>query len=159
MKQDVKVWCFVLSKTWTGQTRTKVEDKQHNEIPTYEVECELVDTSAYLKNNSAKHISQSLMMKSCDLLGFPYAECNLHKKHVYGNQKKIKRVKQMPCGCKTKSNGTRTIVVTNPRTGKIISQITVPQVKLRKAALLPGLSRIMKDETMRRLVRPSRARI
>lgn len=65
----------------------------------------------------------------------------------------------MPCGCKVPSSGSRTIVLNNPRTGKKIAEITIPQTKIRKTALLPGLTRIVKDETMRRLKIPRRIKI
>ena len=73
-RNDVDTWCFVLSRTWTAPTRTQVEEKQHNEIPVYEIECELVDTKVYMDDNTDHHVAESLMMKGCDLLGFPDAE-------------------------------------------------------------------------------------
>ena len=81
-KEGEKIWSFELKKSWSAISRTIVEEKQHTEIPVYEIECELFHNNNYLKEKNDKHISESLMMKTLDLIGYPNAnyEINTTKK-------------------------------------------------------------------------------
>jgi len=79
---ETNTWCFELSKTWTAPSRTEAEDKQYNDIPVYEIECELTDTREYVSTHSDKYIATSLMMKACDLLGNANANYKVHKKNT-----------------------------------------------------------------------------
>ena len=79
-RNNKDTWIFELSKTWTGSNRTEVEELQHDQIPIYEVECELLDTNDYIDKNSNKYVSESLIMKAMDLLGYPNAEYELYNK-------------------------------------------------------------------------------
>lgn len=64
------VWNFELSKTWSAPTRDAVEYQQHHTEPTYEVECELVDTTGtYMSQKSTSDVAASLLMKMKMLLG------------------------------------------------------------------------------------------
>ena len=46
-------WIYELSRTWSANTRSAVEHKQHMNEPIYEVECELVDEEGcYTKGRS-----------------------------------------------------------------------------------------------------------
>ena len=71
MKDNIKIWRIDLSKCWSSDSRTSVEEKQHTETPIYEVECELVDTDNYLKSHDDFHILSSIMMKGLGIAGNP----------------------------------------------------------------------------------------
>ena len=71
MNDNVRIWSIDLSKSWGATTRTEVEKKQHTEVPTYEVECELINTNEYLNSNSNNHILNSIIYKGLSLLGIP----------------------------------------------------------------------------------------
>tara|TARA_B110001450_G_scaffold18786_1_gene17229 strand:+ start:5482 stop:6102 length:621 start_codon:yes stop_codon:yes gene_type:complete len=65
------VWRYELSRTWSATTRDAVEYNQHNCEPSYEVECELVDTGGkYMMERDDNNISESLYMKILMLLGY-----------------------------------------------------------------------------------------
>ena len=71
INNGIRVWCIDLSKCWGAKTRTEVEEKQHTENPTYEIECELLDTTTYLNCKTNKHVFNSLILKGLSLLGIP----------------------------------------------------------------------------------------
>ena len=51
------VWRYDLSRTWSGASRSEAEMSQHNDPPTLEVECELVDQAGvYRASRSAAHM-------------------------------------------------------------------------------------------------------
>tara|TARA_B100001989_G_C24536593_1_gene464782 strand:+ start:1181 stop:1855 length:675 start_codon:yes stop_codon:yes gene_type:complete len=79
LKKDINVWRIDLSKCWSSDSRTSVEEKQHTENPIYEVECELVDTDTYLKTNDNSHILKSIIMKGLGLAGTPKSNYTLYK--------------------------------------------------------------------------------
>lgn len=79
LKNNVNVWRIDLSKCWSSNSRTNVEEKQHTETPIYEVECELVDTDVYLKSNDNSHIIKSIIMKGLGLAGTPNLTYSLCK--------------------------------------------------------------------------------
>ena len=66
----------------------------------------------------------------------------------------------MPCACSntTVTKGTKKVILKNPRTGKKVAEISVPKVTrvAKGPVLLPGLTRIVKEETMRKYVLQSR---
>ena len=67
----------------------------------------------------------------------------------------------MPCSCAlttTKPVGTKKVIIKNPKTGKKITEISVPKmVRVSKGpVLLPGLTRIMKHETFNKYVLKNR---
>ena len=64
------VWSYELSRTWSAPSRSAVEHLQHVQVPTYEVECELVDEGgAYLAAHSDEAVARSLLLKAHLLLG------------------------------------------------------------------------------------------
>lgn len=72
--QDVRdgaiVWSYELSKTWSANSRSAVEQLQHLSPPVYEVECELVDANGtYLKTHDDEEVAESLLLKSKVLMG------------------------------------------------------------------------------------------
>lgn len=70
VRDDGVVWRYELSRTWSANTRSAVEHKQHVSEPIYEVECELVDEHGiYLATRSDVEVAQSLMLKLSSLLG------------------------------------------------------------------------------------------
>lgn len=77
------VWRYELSRTWSATTRDAVEYNQHNCEPSYEVECELADTSGtYMRERDDDHISESLHMKMLMLLGYDDVETSLEISNV-----------------------------------------------------------------------------
>ena len=56
-------WVYDFSMVWSGETKEIAELAQHSCEPTFEVECELVDKEAYLRDHTDDHIAQSLLMK------------------------------------------------------------------------------------------------
>ena len=83
------VWRYELSRTWSATTRDAVEYNQHNCEPSYEIECELVDTSGtYVRERDDEHISESLHMKMLMLLGYDDVDTPLE----------ISNVKNCECG-------------------------------------------------------------
>jgi hypothetical protein len=83
MDNQTKKWSIDLSKSWGAKTRTQVEEKQHNETPKYEIECELVDTKVYVDTNTNEHITSSLIMKGLDLLGIPNSVYEIESVKLY----------------------------------------------------------------------------
>jgi hypothetical protein len=79
LKNNINVWRIDLSKCWSSNSRTSVEEKQHTENPIYEVECELIDTNIYLKTNDNTHILKSIIMKGLGLAGTPKSSYTLYK--------------------------------------------------------------------------------
>ncbi len=79
LKNDVSVWRIDISKCWSSNSRTSVEEKQHTETPKYEVECELVDTDIYLKTHDNYHILSSIIMKGLGIAGNPKMSYKLYK--------------------------------------------------------------------------------
>jgi hypothetical protein len=64
------VWSYEFSKTWSGASRSAVEHMQHNSEPTYEIECELVDSEMnYRGPRSDRDVAASLCLKAQLLLG------------------------------------------------------------------------------------------
>ena len=64
------IWSYELSKTWSGSSRSGVEQKQHVCEPTYEVECELVDEGgAYASATGEERVAASLLAKAKLLMG------------------------------------------------------------------------------------------
>lgn len=69
-RDDSVVWSYELSKTWSANSRSAVEHKQHMNEPIYEVECELVDQDgAYLHQLSDEQVCESILVKLKALLG------------------------------------------------------------------------------------------
>ena len=82
-RDDGDVWRFELSRTWSGSTRDAVEYNQHNSEPSYEVECELVDTRGeYMKMLNNTQVAESLRLKMLMLLGYDDPETSLEISHV-----------------------------------------------------------------------------
>ena len=79
LKNNVNVWRIDISKCWSSNSRTSVEEKQHTETPIYEVECELVDTHTYLKMHDNRHILNSIIMKGLGIAGNPNMNYKLYK--------------------------------------------------------------------------------
>lgn len=71
LKNNENVWRIDISKCWSSNSRTSVEEKQHTETPKYEIECELVDTHTYLKTHDNCHILSSIIMKGLGIAGNP----------------------------------------------------------------------------------------
>ena len=70
VREGATVWAYELSKTWSANSRSAVEHKQHMNEPIYEVECELVDEhGTYLMERTDEEVSQSLMIKLKSLFG------------------------------------------------------------------------------------------
>lgn len=64
------VWCYELSKTWSANSRSAVEHKQHVSEPMYEVECELMDVSGrYISERTDAEVARSFLVKIRSLLG------------------------------------------------------------------------------------------
>lgn len=81
------VWSFELNRTWSGSTRDAVEYNQHNCEPSYEVECELVDTTGnYMRNLSNAQVAESLRIKMLMLLGYDDLDTPLEISNVKNNQ-------------------------------------------------------------------------
>ena len=82
-RDDGDVWRYELSRTWSGTTRDAVEYNQHNSEPSYEVECELVDTKGtYMRNLSNAQVAESMHMKMLMLLGYDDVETSVEISHV-----------------------------------------------------------------------------
>tara|TARA_A100001015_G_scaffold321595_1_gene453268 strand:- start:144 stop:839 length:696 start_codon:yes stop_codon:yes gene_type:complete len=65
-------WCITFTKTWGANSRTEVEQKQHNEIPCYEIECEFIGCNGtYLQEKTDVYAAESFLMKTLDVIGFP----------------------------------------------------------------------------------------
>lgn len=60
-------WAFDFSMSWSGRTRSEAEERQMNEEPKYEIECELINNQ-YAVTKTHKHIAASLLLKMIDLL-------------------------------------------------------------------------------------------
>ena len=70
VRQGRRTWCYELSRTWSGVTRSAAEVRQRTAEPEYEVECELVDEGqAYTHSVSDASLASSLLMKVNILLG------------------------------------------------------------------------------------------
>lgn len=84
------VWCYELSKTWSGSNRTSVEHAHHVSEPVYEVECELVDNDgSYVQSRSDEEIAESLLMKAKMFMGEdPSCEVKCINAHVHNSKKK-----------------------------------------------------------------------
>lgn len=67
------IWSFELSKTWSAPTRSEAETLQNEELPVYEVECELKDKNKYINTHTNEYISKSTVMKLQGMIGFPNA--------------------------------------------------------------------------------------
>ncbi len=72
--QDVRdgrvVWVYELSRTWSANSRSAVEYRQHHMEPCYEVECELVDEGGvYMSCMTDEKATESVLMKIRALLG------------------------------------------------------------------------------------------
>ena len=79
-------WRYELSRTWSGITRDAVEYNQRHSEPTYEVECELVDTKgAYMGERTDAQVSKSLHLKMLMLLGHDDVGTPLEISHVKNN--------------------------------------------------------------------------
>jgi len=67
----------------------------------------------------------------------------------------------MPCACDLTKTGYKKVVLRNPKTGKIVTEIKVPvQVSQRKGPqLLPGLRNIKHETMMRYVYAPRRPTI
>jgi len=72
-ESNIKYWRIDLGKTWGAATRTEVEEKQHSESPTYEVECELMNAENYLRKKTDEETLKSIITKGLSILGVP--EC------------------------------------------------------------------------------------
>lgn len=82
-RDDGDVWRYELSRTWSGNTRDAVEYNQHNSEPSYEVECELVDTQgSYMRRLSNAQVAESIHMKMLMLLGYDDIETTVDISHV-----------------------------------------------------------------------------
>ena len=70
VREGATVWAYELSRTWSANSRSAVEHKQHMNEPIYEVECELVDEDGkYLMQRTDEEVSQSLIIKLKSLFG------------------------------------------------------------------------------------------
>ena len=75
-RKGLRVWGYELSRTWSGNSRSCTERRQHNFPPQYEVECELVDEeAAYSKSVSDEELAASVLAKARDLLACDDADC------------------------------------------------------------------------------------
>lgn len=64
------VWAYDLSRTWSGNSRSCIEKRQHDLAPKYEVECELVDEDrVYSSALSDSEMATSIFAKVRDILG------------------------------------------------------------------------------------------
>lgn len=64
------IWAYELSKTWSANSRSAVEYRQHECEPVYEVECELVDAKGtYLSSLTPQQVADSITLKAKLLLG------------------------------------------------------------------------------------------
>jgi hypothetical protein len=79
-KNDCKpTWLFDISKSWTGKSRTAAEESQHSNMPTFNVECELIDTEQYLRAKTNNYMAESMLQKARGLIGYPNAECTIRR--------------------------------------------------------------------------------
>jgi len=62
---------YDLSQVWSGRDREEAELAEQHDQAAYEVEIELVDPVAYLKEAGAAHVAADLMVKALDLLREP----------------------------------------------------------------------------------------
>jgi hypothetical protein len=87
-RDGVVVWSYELSKTWSANSRSAVEYRQHMNEPIYEVECELVDQDgAYLRQLSDAQICESILVKLRALLGKDmHAKLEVEKEEVVPSQ-------------------------------------------------------------------------
>jgi len=80
------VWSYELCRTWSGATRTAVEQLQLSSEPMYEVEVELVDEdNVYSSTRTNEEIASSLQLKIGMLLGetgtsLRLLSCQQHKR-------------------------------------------------------------------------------
>ena len=65
-------WAFDFAMSWSAPTKTLAEQKQSEQDPMFEVECELIEVARYLeKNASDEYVAASLLLKLYDLLPKP----------------------------------------------------------------------------------------
>jgi hypothetical protein len=65
---DTPVWCYMLTKRWTGATLAAALTNRHgNKAPTYEVELECV-YPPYLTSKESGQIAMKMLYKACDML-------------------------------------------------------------------------------------------
>tara|TARA_B110000008_G_scaffold258032_1_gene276678 strand:+ start:284 stop:1045 length:762 start_codon:yes stop_codon:yes gene_type:complete len=72
------MWAFDFSMTWSGNSKSEAERLQMTEDATYEIECELIDSYAYLQGCTDNHAALSILLKMYDLLPSDSKfDCNL----------------------------------------------------------------------------------
>lgn len=64
---DTPVWCYVLTKRWTGSTLQDAKIAQANILPVYEMEIECL-CPAYLTSLDPGHVAAKMLFKACDVL-------------------------------------------------------------------------------------------
>ena len=70
IRDNASVWAYELSKTWSANSRSAVEHKQHMNEPIFEVECELIDEKGvYLMDRTDEQVGRSLLLKTKCLFG------------------------------------------------------------------------------------------
>ena len=70
VRDGAVVWSYELSKTWSANSRSAVEQLQHLSPPVYEVECELVDEAGtYMATRTDAEVAESLLLKAKMLMG------------------------------------------------------------------------------------------
>ena len=65
-------WAFDFSMTWSGSSKTEAEQRQaSSDLPSFEVEVELVDRKEYFQTKTDQYLAASLLMKMHDLVDSP----------------------------------------------------------------------------------------
>lgn len=62
------VWAYDFSLTWSGPTKTAAELVQLNGDAVFEIECELLNYTDYVYDNTDAYIATSILLKMTDLL-------------------------------------------------------------------------------------------